>query len=270
MSTNIFIFGSVFLISLLSLVGAAFLALKEQYIKKLLLSLVSFSTGALLATVFLHLLPEIVTTCSANISGALALMLTGIVFSFLMERVIHWHHCHSLECKRHVHPAGLMILIGDAVHNLLDGLLIATSYLVSIPLGISTTVAVAFHELPQEIGDFAVLLHSGFTRKRALFWNFLSALTAVLGALFVLVLSTNIEGIETVLLPLAAGNFLYIATADLIPELHKETRTARSFIQFAFLLAGIAVMASLAIFAPEHSHGGDGHDTHEHFLQENM
>ena len=144
------------------------------------------------------------------------------------------------------------MLLADAIHNILDGVLIAASYLISIPLGIATTLAVMFHEIPQEIGDFAVLLHSGYSKKKALVLNLLTALTAFIGALLVLWINVTMSGIATILLPIAAGNFLYIATADLIPELHKETSFKKSFMQFIFLLLGVGVMTLLALAEPGH------------------
>ncbi len=144
------------------------------------------------------------------------------------------------------------MLMADIIHNILDGVLIAASYLISIPLGIATTLAVMFHEIPQEIGDFAVLLHSGYSKKKALLLNLLTALTAFIGALLVLWINVTIDGIAIILLPIAAGNFLYIATADLIPELHKETKFKKSFLQFIFLLLGVGVMTLLALAEPGH------------------
>jgi len=240
-----YIFGSVLLVSLVSLAGVFLLSLSDKLIKRILLYLVSFSTGALLGNVFLHLLPEIVQS-SMNLDKSLLIVLLGILFSFTIEKFIYWRHCHSLDCDNHIHPVGPLVLIGDAAHNVVDGILIATSYLISIPLGVATTLAVLLHEIPQEFGDFAVLLHSGMKKGRALFFNFLSALTAFLGAFAVLALSSSVEGIEGILLPLAAGNFLYIAGADLIPELHKETKLKNALLQLLWMIAGIGLMYGLA------------------------
>jgi len=239
------IFLSVLFVSLVSLAGVILLLLHDRALKKVLLYFVSFSTGALLGSVFLHFLPEIAEH-AGHFSDAMLYVLLGVLGSFIIEKFIHWRHCHDLDCKANIHPAGVLVLVGDAAHNILDGILIATSYLVSVPLGISTTVAVLLHEIPQEIGDFVVLLHSGFTRKKALFFNLLSALTAFIGAIFAILLSTHIEGIEHVLVPIAAGNFLYIAGADLIPELHKETHPMKALLQLVFMIAGIALMYFLA------------------------
>ncbi|MBI3335997.1 ZIP family metal transporter [Candidatus Peregrinibacteria bacterium] len=239
-----FIFGSVFAVSLMSLTGVFLLSLHQAFLRKALLTLVSFAVGALFANVFLHILPEIVETTD-NLHTAFGFVLLGIVFSFAIEKFIHWHHCHTLECE-HAHPLGIMMLVGDGVHNFMDGMLIATTYLVDIQLGIATTIAVILHEIPQEIGDFAVLLHSGFSRSRALYWNFASALTAFLGAVAVLGLEVSIHGIEEVLLPIVAGNFLYIAGSDLIPELHKGSRSTNAILQLVAMIAGIVLMYGIS------------------------
>ncbi|MCF7844570.1 MAG: ZIP family metal transporter [Kiritimatiellales bacterium] len=244
-TTLIYIFGSVLLVSTVSLVGVLLLSISDKLLKKVLLYLVSFSTGALLGSVFLHFLPEIASH-GEHFRDAMVFVLLGILFSFSIEQFMHWRHCHSLECTARIHPMGPLVLIGDAAHNVIDGVLIATSYLVSIPLGIATTIAVLLHEIPQEFGDFAVLLHSGITKGRALFFNFLSALTAFVGVFIVLGLSSNMINVEEILLPLAAGNFLYIAGSDLIPELHKEVRFKRSVLQLACMIAGIALMYYLS------------------------
>lgn len=245
MSTISFVFVSVLAVSLVSLTGVFLLSLHPSFLRKALLTLVSFAVGALFANVFLHILPETVEV-AGNLHTAFGLVLFGIVLSFAVEKFIHWHHCHTLDCA-HAHPRGIMMLVGDGVHNFMDGMLIATTYLVDIQLGIATTIAVILHEIPQEIGDFAVLLHSGFRRSRALFWNFASALTAFVGAALVLVLHGSMQGIEEVLLPIVAGNFLYIAGSDLIPELHKESRSTNSLVQLVAMIAGIGLMYSLIL-----------------------
>jgi zinc and cadmium transporter len=243
--TTFYILSSVLLVSLASLAGIFLLSLHKTFLQKILLYLVSFATGALFANVFFHLLPEMIEMTN-NVHNAFLLVLAGIIISFVIEKYIHWHHCHKLDCK-HTEPIGTMMIIGDGIHNFTDGILIATTYLVDIQLGIATTIAVLVHEIPQEIGDFAVLLHSGFSRAKALFWNFMSALTAFLGAGAVLLLNENIHGLEKFLLPLIAGNFLYIAGSDLIPELHKQPRaTAKeAVLQLAAMLFGILLMYSL-------------------------
>lgn len=160
---------------------------------------------------------------------------------------MHWHH-HATDhedADAHRHQLGLMNLIGDAVHNLIDGMIIAGAYMVSFPAGIATTLAVVFHEIPQEVGDFGILLYAGFSKKRALVFNFLTALTAVIGALFTFFLFERVADIQTVLLPVAAGGLLYIAAADLIPETQKETAPNRIVLHTVLLVLGIAVMYAL-------------------------
>tara|TARA_Y100000310_G_scaffold28098_1_gene26745 strand:- start:464 stop:1195 length:732 start_codon:yes stop_codon:yes gene_type:complete len=242
--TITYIFLSVFLVSLVSLSGVFLLSLQKEFLQKMMLHLVSFAVGALFANVFFHILPEM-TEAVTDVQSAFALVLLGIVLSFVIEKFIHWHHCHNLECA-HVQPVGTMIIIGDAMHNIIDGILITTTYLVDIQLGMATTIAVFLHEVPQEVSDFAVLVHSGLSRGKALLWNFLTALAAFLGVFAVLLLREHLVGIENILLPLVAGNFLYIAGSDLIPELHKETSAHKAFVQLVFMVAGIALMYGLA------------------------
>lgn len=253
---------SVFLVSCVSLAGIITLAINKRFLKRCLFFLVSFSTGALLANVFLHLIPESVEL--GDVRSSTWLILGGILLSFFLEKIIHWRHCHTVDCSEHIKPVGPLVLMADALHNIVDGILIAASYLVSIPLGISTTLAVAAHELPQEIGDFAVLVHSGFSRAKALLYNFLSALTAIIGALITLFFAGSVEGLEMYLVPIAAGNLLYIAVADLIPELHRNTGLRSIMIQFAGLAAGILLIWTINGQGHAHSHGHDDHDHEAH------
>ena len=228
----------------------------------MLLTLVSFATGALFANVFFHILPEVMEE-TTNIELSLGLVLMGILLSFVIEKFIHWHHCHNLECS-HTKPIGTMVIIADGVHNATDGILIAATFLVDTELGIATTIAVILHEIPQEIGEFAILLHAGFSRAKALLWNFASALTAFVGAIAVLLLHEYIHGIEIILLPLIAGNFLYIAASDLVPELHKESKIKNLISQLLAMVAGIALMYSL-VLGGGHSHiHDDEHQDGEH------
>lgn len=233
--------GSVILVSLASLVGIFTLSLKDRALGRILIYMVSFSAGAMLGGAFLHLLPEVVAEVGFGIEISLYVLL-GILSFFAIEKFIHWRHCHIPTSDKHPHPFAYMNLFGDGVHNFIDGLVIGASYIVSIPLGVATTLAVLFHEIPQEIGDFGVLVHGGFKKRRALFMNFLTALTAVIGAAAALILSAYIEGMTIFLIPFAAGNFLYIATSDLIPELKKEPGAKKSAGQLIFIILGIGVM----------------------------
>ncbi|MFH1173356.1 MAG: ZIP family metal transporter [bacterium] len=236
---------SVIIVSLLSLIGIFTLSLGHQRLNKILLYLVSFAAGAMLGDVFIHIIPE-VSPITITIS---LLFLAGILLFFILEKFIHWRHCHVPNCEDHQHPMALMNLVGDGLHNLMDGMIIAGSFLVSIPLGIATTLAVALHEIPQEIGDFGVLLHGGYSRQKALWLNLLSASLAIIGTIIVLLLNNSLNNLTNVILPLTAGGFIYIAGSDLIPELHKETTVHKSLIQLCFLLLGIMVMLGLTFWA---------------------
>lgn len=243
---------STILVSIVSLVGIVLLGIKTDILKKGMIYLVSFSTGAIFGSVFLHLLPEIAHAAEEN-ESLFSYILVGILLSFVVEKFIHWRHCHNVDCHDHVHPVGTLVLVGDAVHNVIDGILIATAYLVSIPVGIAATIAVLLHEIPQEFGNFAVLVHSGYTRKKALYLNFLSALTALLGAAVVLIFQSSFDAQIDVLLAIVAGNFLYIAGSDLIPELHRDQENTNAWLQLLAMIAGIALMMLLGE-AGGHSH----------------
>jgi zinc and cadmium transporter len=244
-----YVFGSVLLVSAVSLIGIFTLALKDSILRKALLYMVSFAAGAMLGDAFIHLIPQ---AAQDGFPSMLSFsILFGIMFSFVIEKVIHWRHCHAPVGEGHPHSFAYMNLFGDFVHNFIDGLIIAASYMASIPVGIATTLAVLFHEIPQEIGDFGVLLHGGFSKGKAILYNFITALSAVGGAAIALLASSAIEGSEVFLLGLAAGGFIYIAASDLIPEIHKnstcEAFTSRSIIQLLFLVLGMAVMYLLLL-----------------------
>lgn len=240
--------GSVLIVSLLSLVGIFFFLVSAPLVRHSLIYVVSFSTGAILGDVFIHIFPEM-TEMGELFSQGMMIVLGGMVFSFAVEKIIRWRHCHDLpdqhehhDHHHHHHPVGVMSLIGESMHNFIDGIVIAAAFLADVRIGISTTLAVMFHEIPQEIGDFAILLHSGYSKRRALLLNFLSALTAVAGAAVVLLTSASIEPFTQYILPFAAGNLLYIAGSDLIPELHRHTRLSQGFLQLIAMIMGIGVM----------------------------
>ncbi|MBS3137189.1 ZIP family metal transporter [Candidatus Woesearchaeota archaeon] len=254
---------SVLIVSLISLIGVFFLSFKIDKLKQILIYFVSFAAGAMLGDVFIHLLPEIVEEHSLTIEISVYI-LSGILVSFIVEKIIHLTHCHhdiyNNDCEhklseKHIHskkeyfkPFSLMILFGDGIHNFIDGIIIATSFLLSIPTGIATTIAVIFHEIPQEISDFGILIHGGFTKTKALLFNFLSALTAVIGALLTLFIGSRIEGILTFLTAFAVGSFIYIASSNFIPELHKETKIRVSFLQLITFILGAGTMFLLLFF----------------------
>ncbi len=242
MSTLSYIILANFIISLGSLVGVFTLSIKEMWLQKILLTLVSLSSGAMLGSAFLHLMPEGLEQ-SGNPLVFFSIMLGALVVYLLIEKLLHWRHCHkhSGECNVHAH-FGYMNLIGDGAHNFIDGLVIAATFTISIPLGISTTLAMAMHEIPQEIGDFGVLLYSGFSRKKALLANFLTALLAIAGGVIGWVLSSRVEHLSGFLLPVAAGGFLYIALSDLLPEIRKGQSLKLFFINLSFIIGGMLIM----------------------------
>jgi zinc and cadmium transporter len=172
-------------------------------------------------------------------------MTAGIVAFFALEKILHWHHAH-FPSQEVIHPVAISNLVGDGLHNFVDGAIIAAGFLASWEVGLATVVAVAIHEIPQELGDFAIMLKSGLSSRRALLLNFISALASVAGAVLTLLLGTS-ESSERILVPFSAGAFLYIANADLLPELHKEFETRKSLMQLAALVGGITVMLLLLI-----------------------
>jgi len=235
---------AVLIVSSISLVGVLFLPLQKEDLKKIISFLVSFATGVLFGDVFLHLIPDIYERMGLEIKISL-LILGGIFLFFTLEKMVKWHHCHDPECKEHSSSIATMNLIGDGLHNFLDGVLIAGSFLANFTVGITTTLAVLAHEIPQEIGDFGVLLHAGYSRKKALLYNFISALAALLGVLVVILVRIKIEDIYLYILPATAGGFLYIAGSDLLPELHKELHPSQALNQFLGIGLGILLMLAM-------------------------
>lgn len=234
------ILASTLLVSGLSLIGILFLSLSEKLFKKLLLMLVSFASGTLLGGAFLHLIPEALESevFQAESESMFIVILAGILVFFLLEKFL-WRHCHERECP--VHVFAYLNLFGDGLHNFIDGFLISASFLISVPLGLATTLGVIFHEIPQEIGDFSILVYGGISKAKALFYNLLSALMAVLGALLMYSFSPYLPS-STYFMVFAAGSFIYIATTDLIPEMHKEHNVWKSLVQFVLLFLGIMLM----------------------------
>jgi len=246
MTTWIYALVSVFLVSIFSFVGVLALSFKDKFLKKILIFFVAFSAGALIGDAFLHLLPEAIGESGFTPQVSFAVF-AGIVVFFLLEKILRWRHCHNTDCEDHSRHLGQMNLVGDGVHNFIDGLLIGASFLVSVPVGIATTTAVVLHEIPQELGDFGVLLHSGFSKKKAILFNFLSACLAILGAIIALTLGTKTGYFGEAMIPFAAGGFLYIALSDLIPELHKEVKWQSAITHLLFLILGIGMMMLLLL-----------------------
>ena len=248
----IYIILATIIVSLISLAGIVTLILKEKLLNKILLALVGLSAGALMGGAFLHLIPETVEgaeTIGVDSSNLLLFVLIGFVIFFIVEKFLHWRHCHEGDCE--VHTFHYMNLIGDSIHNFIDGLIMAASFIISVPLGITTTIAIAFHEIPQEIGDFGVLIYGGFSKKKTLMLNFLVALAAVLGGVVGFFISTHIENIVFYILPFAAGGFIYIAATDLVPEIKKELDMKKYMATFIVFILGILIMLITKFVFPE-------------------
>ncbi len=235
-------FLSVVIISLISLIGGIFLFISTDKLKKYIMPLVGLAVGALFGDAFLHLIPEVLENEElSNISPIFILF--GVISFFILERFLSWHHHHGVEDDAHDKelPIGKMILFSDALHNFIDGVVIAVSYAVSVPVGIATTIAVILHELPQEIGDFGLLIHAGYSKGKALFYNFISSVFAIIGFAVASYLSVS-ESFLTLTSAFAAGSFIYIAGSDLVPELKTQKITRNSIIEFAFVIIGIFAM----------------------------
>ncbi|MFA5115222.1 MAG: ZIP family metal transporter [Candidatus Omnitrophota bacterium] len=223
------------ILSLISLIGIFSILLKEKLLERILLLLVGFSAGGLIGGAFLHLLPEALE--QSNSGSVFLYTILGFLFFFILERYLHWRHCHKEHCS--IHAFTYLNLIGDGIHNFTDGLVIGASFVVSINFGIITTLVLVFHEIPQEIGDFGILVYGGFSRFKALAYNFISALTCVLGTVVGYYLTSVIGDFSSFLLPVTAGGFIYIAACDLIPELHKEPELKRATISIVAFCCGI-------------------------------
>ncbi len=232
---------------LLSLAGVFSLWIKQKTLQKFVFVMVAFSAGALLSGAFLHLMPEALEKLETSI--VFIIVLVGFILFFIIEKFLHWHHCHKGKCD--THPFTYLILIGDGFHNFIDGLIIAISFMVNVPFGIITSLLILGHELPQELGDFGVLVYGGFSKTKALIFNLFSQLTAILGGIIGYFLSTSVDWIISYMLPFAAGGFIYIAASDLIPELHKQPQLKKSLVSFSFFIFGILFMFLLK-FVFEH------------------
>ncbi|MFA4855456.1 MAG: ZIP family metal transporter [archaeon] len=229
--------------SLVALIGAVTLGWSAKTLDRILHILVGFSAGALLAGAFFHLLAESLEEMPAM--EAFYLVFAGFILFFILERFLHWHHCHEGKCD--VHAFSYLILFGDAIHNFVDGLIIAASFLVNAGVGFVTTLAVISHELPQELGNFGVLVYGGFDRKKALLYNLLAQMTSIIGGIAgFFFLGTG--GLAMYLLPFAAGGFIYIGASDLIPELHKQPSMKKAMGAFVSFLTGIAFMIAIKLF----------------------
>lgn len=250
---------AVLAVSLISLIGLATLSFKEGLLRKALFLLISLAAGALIGDAFIHLLPEAFAQADATAVSLFAL--AGILSFLVLEKFLHWHHSHGENTEEHarIHPLGHLVIVSDGVHNFVDGIAIGAAFLISPEIGIATTIAIALHEIPQEIGDFGLLLHSGFSRAKALAMNFLSALTAFAGIGIAFWLAEAHEVLVPLIAAFAAGNFIYIALADLVPEIHKTRGASRGIAQFAVILLGLAAMIALTQIEPPHPEENGAH-----------
>ncbi|MFA6526332.1 MAG: ZIP family metal transporter [Candidatus Buchananbacteria bacterium] len=239
------IIGAV-IVGLVSFVGALSLLLRENFLHKIIIYLVAFSAGALMGGAFFHLLPEALDQGSGSIY-IFSWLLLGFCLFYIMERLLRWHHCHNGECESHAH-LGWMNIIGGGIHNMIDGMIIYAAFSIDVNLGWSVLLSIILHEIPQELGDFGVLIYSGFSKAKALFYNFISAMIAVIGVIFAYLISNIYPNFHYLLLPVAAGGFIYIAASDLIPELHKDSNTKRSFIYFLIFAFALAFMFAAKVF----------------------
>lgn len=235
--------------SILGLTGGFILLWKDQQVKKFAHFFISFAAGAMLGAAFFDLLVESNDKFPNQLPTTFAWLMVGFFLFFIIERILFWHH-HSHSEDVHIDanqkPIIPLIIIGDAIHNFIDGTVIAGTFLVSPALGVATAIAVFFHEIPQEIGDFSIMIHSGMRRKSVALWNVLGALVSPLGTVVTLLVAERIHGLELPLVGMAAGNFIYIAAADLIPEIHREKKLLMSIIQLGLMLAGLLVIVWLS------------------------
>ena len=226
-------------VSLIALVGALFLYWERLTSQKVTLTLLSFAAGTMLAVSFLDLLPEALESAAEGANIFIPVLL-GIVVFFFLERFVLWFHHH--DETHDMHPSAVLILLGDGLHNFIDGIAIAAAFLTNPGIGFATTLAIAAHEIPQEIADFSVLIHGGMEKTKALFFNFISGLTALVGAVLAFYFLENLTGVLPLSLAFTAGMFIYIACSDLIPEMHQHANKQKSWTQFLPFLLGIATL----------------------------
>jgi zinc and cadmium transporter len=233
-------------VSIISLVGVISLTIKDLVLNKIVYYLVAISAGSMMGAAFLHLIPEALEGSSASQNeNVFIAVLAGFVLFFILERILHWHHCHQPEGDCTVHPFTQLNLIGDGIHNFIDGVVIAAAFSVNVELGIATTIGVITHEIPQEISDFGVLIYGGYTKAKALFFNFISGTLAVLGAICGIALTQATKGMLPFIIALTAGGFIYVSASDLIPELHKESNLAKSALALLCFFVGVGLMVVL-------------------------
>lgn len=245
MSTIVWVLLSTFFVSLIAWIGVLTFFLKDELLERILLVLVALSGGALLGGAFLHLLPKAISQSQGPLINIFLSLLIGFCVFLILEEFINWHHHHSTTHKKK--PVSYLILISDMLHNFIDGLVIAGSFLIGISVGTVTTLAIVLHEIPQEIGDFGILIYGGFEKTRALTLNFASALTVILGGIVGYWVSGIFENAALYLLPFAAGNFIYIASSDLVPEIKHGESLKKSFLHLVIFLLGILLMLGIKL-----------------------
>ncbi len=251
---------TVLAVSLLGIAGGVLLIYREKWAKLLSKYLINFAIGAMLGVVFFDLLPEAINLQPTY--SILTYSLIGILIFYFLEKTLLWYHHHSVEHiishkkgrhppEERAHPAGYLITFGDALHNFIDGLVMAAGFLVDVKLGITTAIAILLHELPQEMGEFAILKHANFSRFKIIAYSLFAQMTAVIGVLLGFFYLPVFEGAKAIMLAVAAGGFIYIAGADLIPETHREKDFIKSLAQIALLLLGVFVMWYVGIVFAE-------------------
>ncbi|MBU2007729.1 ZIP family metal transporter [Patescibacteria group bacterium] len=238
MPTLLAIVISTFIITLCVWVAVLFMFFKKEFLGKIVKFLVALSAGTLMGGAFLHLMPEAAE--KINVNALFGIFIISFAGFFLIEKLLFWRHCHKENCS--IHSFGYMNLVGDGIHNFIDGLAIAGAFMVDVHLGLATTLAIAAHEIPQEIGDFGVLIHAGFKYKGALVINYLVALTVVLGGIAGYFFFSFLNNILPFILPIAAGGFVYIAASDLIPEIRGEKDARKSAATYLVFILGIFFM----------------------------
>ncbi|MFB0569393.1 MAG: ZIP family metal transporter [Nitrososphaeria archaeon] len=244
-------------VSLLSLVGVFALSLKEKTLHSILFVVVAFSAGSILGAVYFDLLPEAMELAGGSVAAVYITL--GFTVFFFLERFIYWYHGHGHESdisaempnRATAKSFGYLNILGDGIHNFVDGTIIAGSFLAGFPVGLATTIAVIFHELPQEIGDYGILVYAGFKRGRALLLNFVVALAVILGGILAVIFLETVQALGGVLVAFSAGGFIYLGASELIPELHEEKRFTKSVVQFVMFLLGIALIWALGFVFPE-------------------
>jgi zinc and cadmium transporter len=249
MSTFLWILSGGVVMSAIALVGSLTLVLSESALKRLLLPLVALAAGTLLGGALFHMIPAAVDTLGNELS-IYVWIFAGFAVFFALEQFLQWHHCHRVPCEHQLRPLTYLILIADGLHNLIGGLAVAGAFIIDVRVGISAWIAAAAHEVPQELGDFGILVHGGWSRKRALLYNLLSALTFLIGGLIAYAASLILD--VAFLLPFAAGNFIYIAAADLIPEVKHEESPARAGVHFLSFLLGLSLLLFIRVLFHHH------------------